>query len=591
MQATSEAHERAVWAAERDARDTALAMRAVLAQPAVLELCPVEQRFEVRDGEVVVADRIGWLLETDGVPLDSLTRERLVEVQRLEFNDGEQIAAAQRMDAVLRRLDGGARRSWPVLGAAAWQAHRRGDDARCEALLADLQRYLAKLPPTAFGERDVADAFAALCLLQAERGRFAPAERAGQLAALPRRVAKPTLRRLHEHGHDVAAIETDHAARTERRALLRRANRLLREPDGLRHAQAFDGQVALWFPGGDGAGRGALLPRAFLQQLHGLGTRTPNPLELPPVPARGALRFEPSAAAATVLSPLAWIAPPPVPALPWYARPAAVWSLGALLLLLFGGSVLATMRALRRENAAMRARTEFLSGVTHELKTPVASLRLIADVLHDDEVRPERQRDYFAMMAGETARLSALIDNVLDLGQLERGERAYDLRDDDAADVVREAVRTYAPLGERHGLTVTLHEGAAAAPARLDRGAITQTLLNLLENARKYASGGRRVDVHTFGGDGRFTVRVRDHGPGVPGPERERIFERFRRGTAHQSGAIAGVGLGLFLSRAIVSHHGGTLTCNAPDDGDGCAFDLVLPTTSTSQTMTEEPQR
>jgi K+-sensing histidine kinase KdpD len=77
----------------------------------------------------------------------------------------------------------------------------------------------------------------------------------------------------------------------------------------------------------------------------------------------------------------------------------------------------------------------------------------------------------------------------------------------------------------------------------------------------------------------------------VPGPERERIFERFRRGTAQQSGAIAGVGLGLFLSRAIVSHHGGTLTCNAPDDGDGCAFDLVLPTTSTSQTMTEEPQR
>ena len=229
----------------------------------------------------------------------------------------------------------------------------------------------------------------------------------------------------------------------------------------------------------------------------------------------------------------------------------------------------------------MRARTEFLSGVTHELKTPVASLRLIADVLHDDDVRPERQREYFAMMAGETARLSTLIDNVLDLGQLERGERAYDLRDDDAADIVREAVRTYAPLGERHGLTLTLHEGIGQAAAHVDRGAITQTLLNLFENARKYASSGKRIDVHTQSEGDRFVVRVRDFGPGVPRDERERIFERFRRGAAQQSGSIAGVGLGLFLSRAIVTHHGGTLLCSAPEDGAGSLFELSLPTTPT----------
>ncbi|MGK0265372.1 MAG: signal transduction histidine kinase, partial [Planctomycetota bacterium] len=232
---------------------------------------------------------------------------------------------------------------------------------------------------------------------------------------------------------------------------------------------------------------------------------------------------------------------------------------------------------LARENAAMRARTEFLSGVTHELKTPVAAMRLIADVLHDDDVKPKRQREYFAMMAAEAARLSALIDNVLDLGQIERGERSYDLREEDAADVVREAVNSYLPLGQQAGLAIELQEGVATATAQLDRGAIIQALLNLLENARKYAAAGKRIDVTTKNGNGQFTILVRDHGPGVPEHEREAIFHRFQRGKAEASGSIAGVGLGLFLSRSILEYHGGTLTCLAPKEGRGSLFQLTLP--------------
>jgi len=170
-----------------------------------------------------------------------------------------------------------------------------------------------------------------------------------------------------------------------------------------------------------------------------------------------------------------------------------------------------------------------------------------------------------------------LIDNVLDLGQMERGERAYDLRPGDAAMVVREAVASYRPLGIDAGLAIELQEGVTEAFCTIDSGAITQALLNLLENARKYASGGHRIDIQTQNGDGNFTVLVRDYGPGVPVEERERIFARFQRGRAQLSGSIAGVGLGLFLSRSILEHHRGTLTCHAPTEGQGAVFQLTLP--------------
>jgi signal transduction histidine kinase len=161
---------------------------------------------------------------------------------------------------------------------------------------------------------------------------------------------------------------------------------------------------------------------------------------------------------------------------------------------------------------------------------------------------------------------------------MQRGERAYDRRACDLREVLDEAVALFAPIAEREGLQLRVRAADVPAPACADRGALLQALLNVLDNGRKYGAAGGAIEVATGRREGRFELRVRDFGPGVPASERAAIFGQFQRGTAHQDGAIPGVGLGLHLSRAILRHHGGDLVCRGPADGGvGAEFALTLP--------------
>lgn len=553
-------------------------MRSALRQPAVLELCDAASRFTVLHGEVVIDAHVGWIQASTARPLDSYWLRQQTEAERAEFVEQNPAKARRLFDELLTRLDDTDSRSLAVLTKAAWFAHRDDDLERTKQLLTRGQAALAAVKLASLGDPHVASALASMTLLSAALGTPPSEDRWRQLVALPTALATATLRRLEEFDLTTGQAQQALEQCSQRRRTLQHAAAFLRQSAQFGSSQTSREQLVLWFPGPQtGSGQGAIVAPLWLAKLPGLGTSRTTSLELTPIPDRGEVSFHSDPTAEPIVASLAWAVPPPLPQQPWFTKPAAVLSAGIGLLLLFAGTVWATMRGLARENAAMRARTEFLSGVTHELKTPVAAMRLIADVLHDDDVKPKRQREYFAMMAAEAARLSALIDNVLDLGQIERGERSYDLREEDAADVVREAVNSYLPLGQQAGLAIELQEGVATATAQLDRGAIIQALLNLLENARKYAAAGKRIDVTTKNGNGQFTILVRDHGPGVPEHEREAIFHRFQRGKAEASGSIAGVGLGLFLSRSILEYHGGTLTCLAPEEGRGSLFQLTLP--------------
>jgi signal transduction histidine kinase len=255
-----------------------------------------------------------------------------------------------------------------------------------------------------------------------------------------------------------------------------------------------------------------------------------------------------------------------------WSRP---WSLLVLLLLFaacLATGLLLAVRAISRESAAVRARADFLTSVTHELKTPLSSIRLLAEMLEQERVpSAEKRAEYHRLLAGEAGRLSALVENVLDLGRIERGERSYDLREARVDDIVRETVRLFAPVAERDGLrlSVSLEPGTA----RVDAGALSQAILNVMENARKYAAAGKDLSVQGAASGSGYRILVRDHGPGVPDDEREAIFERFRRGRAQADGSVPGVGLGLYLARAILRAHGGDLTCIAPPGGgQGACF-------------------
>ncbi|MFK7741979.1 MAG: sensor histidine kinase [Planctomycetota bacterium] len=636
--AGKEAQQSAVWQAERDAREMARALRAALAQPAVLERCPPANRFAVVDGQLQVDPELAWLEPVAGREAPLLD-ETLRQAKVAEFVRRDHAEAIRIYDKLLRTNERDPRRPNQLqdgaaagerglalaqaLAQAAWHSHRANRTARRNQLQAEM-RSLRRTAGTTAALRDlrVAEAIAASILLEATL----PAGIAGLsssdwmlLSHAPAAVARPTLERCAELARNdeertiLAAVDQRQRDIAARRRLLRAAQTFLRDAAWRGSPQLDDDRLTLWFEdlepeqrSGEGRGMGAILPHAWLDSLPGH-----DDAALPPVPDRGRLVFVAAAdladgdrARAEAIAPNSvargvarsdrrpWVLPSPPPPLPWLARPTTLLSAALALLLLFVASAWATLRGLSRAHAAMRARTDFLTGVTHELKTPIASMRLIADVLHDDgdQLPSEQTKRYLAMLTGESARLTTLIDNVLDLGQIERGERAYDLQHDCAADAVRETVQGFEALAHHHGIELSLHEQVAgsttadsrpaeSAPAVIDRSAIAQALRNLLENARKYAAAGGRIEVHTSVRDGLYAVRVCDHGPGVPAEERATIFARFVRGSAQQNGSVPGVGLGLFLSREILRHHRGDLVLLDANQSPtpGAAFELTVP--------------
>ena len=187
-----------------------------------------------------------------------------------------------------------------------------------------------------------------------------------------------------------------------------------------------------------------------------------------------------------------------------------------------------------------------------------------------------KEHDYYRLLVGESARLSLLIDNVLDLGRLERGERSYTPSSQPFATVVRETLRMFTPVLEQHGLQVHFEDQLLGAYASIDRDAFVQALVAVLDNARKYGAAGKRLDVVATCAHDRLQLSVRDYGPGVPSNEQDSIFERFVRGRDHQHGSTPGVGIGLYIARSIVRRLGGELTCTSPASGDGAEFCFSL---------------
>lgn len=234
----------------------------------------------------------------------------------------------------------------------------------------------------------------------------------------------------------------------------------------------------------------------------------------------------------------------------------------------------------RRQLAVARQKTDFVSNVSHELKTPLTSIRMFSELLSSGRVLEEtKQRSYLQIIATEAARLTRLINNVLDFARIERGEKKYDFQDCDLVTLVNETVANYRPHLEAGGFTLDYEPTGKHPVIRADRDAISQVLLNLLSNAEKYGAGRKAIVVETrIESSPRSVIRIRvlDRGNGVPRGAEEKIFEQFYRAHDSLSSGIQGSGLGLTLARQIARAHGGDIT-HAPRDGGGSVFTLELP--------------
>jgi signal transduction histidine kinase len=252
----------------------------------------------------------------------------------------------------------------------------------------------------------------------------------------------------------------------------------------------------------------------------------------------------------------------------------------AVLLLAIGVGSWLIVSSLNAELKLARQKTDFVSNVSHELKTPLTSIRMFSELLAENRVADEaRRRSYLQIITAEAARLTRLINNVLDFSRMERGEKKYNFQPCDLTEIVRVTAETFRPHLEANGFKFDCELPEMKIPVRGDADALSQIIVNLLSNAEKYGNGKKEIEIQLAQKQSPLPhaeIKILDRGSGVPRGSEEKVFEKFYRAHDSLSSGIQGSGLGLTIARQIARAHGGDVIYE-PRDGGGSCFVLRLP--------------
>jgi signal transduction histidine kinase len=233
-------------------------------------------------------------------------------------------------------------------------------------------------------------------------------------------------------------------------------------------------------------------------------------------------------------------------------------------------------RGLRRELHLSRMKTDFVAGVSHELKTPLALIRLYSDTLLLDRLRdPSQGKRYLEIISRESDRLGHLIANMLDFASIEAGRKNYRLEPRDLGPVVAGVVEAFRLQLDEEGFDCVVEIPGELPLVAADDEAVAQAVVNLVQNAIRYSPGVKHIEVRVVPSNDAVRISVRDHGEGIAEAEQERIWEDYYR-TGSARARVRGSGLGLSVVRHIVRAHAGTVELvSAP--GTGSTFTLVFP--------------
>ena len=250
------------------------------------------------------------------------------------------------------------------------------------------------------------------------------------------------------------------------------------------------------------------------------------------------------------------------------------------------------VRAAMRELKLAEVKQTFVSNVSHELKTPLALIRLFAETLELGRAKTsEKAQEYYRIIHHESRRLSQLIDNILDFSRIEAGSREYRFVNVDLVEVACAVVASYEYQIRAAGFELVTHFEPGVPRVHADPDAISQAVLNLLNNAVKYSDKTRQITVTVRAAEYMVLVDVADRGIGIPVSEQKRIFEKFYRvstGLVHET---KGSGLGLALVKHIVeAHHGNVSVESAPGKGSRFTIALPAPVAPPEESMEIEPE-
>ena len=254
---------------------------------------------------------------------------------------------------------------------------------------------------------------------------------------------------------------------------------------------------------------------------------------------------------------------------------------GGLIVALVATTVIgtaATVAVLHRESRVSKLQSDFVSKVSHDLRTPLTSIRMFVETLQLGRLPDkERQQEALAIISAETERLSLLIARLLDWARMESGRRFYQRVPVAVGDVVDDALRAFGTQLLQAPAQVTRTVAPGISRVSIDREAIAGALLDLLQNAHKYTGPDKKIAINALQQDGAVLLRVSDNGPGIAAPEQKRIFDKFYRAKDPLDRTIEGSGLGLSMVKHIVKAHGGRVTVES-SPGAGATFTIALPT-------------
>jgi signal transduction histidine kinase len=262
-----------------------------------------------------------------------------------------------------------------------------------------------------------------------------------------------------------------------------------------------------------------------------------------------------------------------------HAASTAQWTIGFIIALLLaaiavGSWLIAT--DMHRQMELARQKTNFVSNVSHEIKTPLTSIRMFSEMLAEGRVSdPASQKRYVSIIAAEAARLTRLINNVLEFARRERGEEKYQFAPVDLCELTEKIIETYRPNLEANGFALRTDLSPKPVPVKGDADALSQIVLNLLSNAEKYSGELKEIELKLKTDSGLALLTVCDRGLGVPAGFEEKIFEKFVRAHDALASGVQGTGLGLTIAKQIAQAHGGDLFYKSREGGGSC-FTLRL---------------
>ena len=256
--------------------------------------------------------------------------------------------------------------------------------------------------------------------------------------------------------------------------------------------------------------------------------------------------------------------------------------IGLVLAIAFG--IYLVLREAKREAELVRLRSDFVANVSHELRTPLSSIQIFSETLKQDRLPSREKREqYLNTISSESSRLARLVDNVLDFSRLERRTKEFDLQPIDIGVVVRSAAEAYRFYAEQRGATIRLNIAQHLPEIEADSEAISQMVINLVDNAVKYSEDESEIAINVFRRGNRIVIQVADKGVGIDEEDMKKIFDKFYRGKNVAYLGTGGTGLGLTLVKAVAEAHGGDIRVRSKR-GVGSRFSVILPLSVTGDT-------